>query len=128
MDDGVLGIAGSKQNLQRREDLDGPLGELPATYRSRHHDVGEQQIDLGAPLQDHQSLGAVLRQKHGVAEIFQHRCHRSSHYLVVVDDEHGLGTRHCEHGYRSWLDDLLAKASGKVELDGGPFAYLAVNF
>jgi hypothetical protein len=41
MDDSVLGIPGSKQDLQRRNDLDGPLGELPATYRSWHHDIGE---------------------------------------------------------------------------------------
>ena len=78
MDDSVLGIPGSKQDLQCRNDLDGPLGELPTTYRSRHNDIGEQKIDLDALFQDGESLSAALCHKNGVTEIFLHRSHRGS--------------------------------------------------
>jgi len=128
MDDGVLSIPGSKQDLQCRNDLDGPLGELPAAYRPGHHNIGEQKIGLHALFQDCKSLSAALCHKNGVAEIFQHRCYRGPHNLVVVVDKDGLGARHGERSDRHWLDDLLAKTSRQVELDCRPFADLAVNF
>ena len=58
--------------------------------RLRHHDVGEQHVDVPRR-RDLERLGGVARDEHGVAALLERAPREHAHVLRVLDDENRLG-------------------------------------
>ena len=125
--DRVLGIARGEQHRDVRQALARLLRQLRAAQGARHHDVGEQQVDVDAAVDHGQGRGGVAGAQHPVAQVGQHVDHGQAHLLVVLDHQHGLVAA----GRR--LRQLLAgvvlglQRAWQVDLDRGAFADLAVD-
>src|SRR5215510_13620391 len=59
MENRVFGIARREQYLHSGPTLDHLLGELTTVQRARHDDIGEQQVEGLAALNDRQRLSAA---------------------------------------------------------------------
>lgn len=46
MDDGRFGIPRGEQHLERQPVRQRPIGKLAAVHAARHHDVGEQKVEI----------------------------------------------------------------------------------
>ena len=87
MHDGILGIAGREQNLERDAALVEFLRELTAVHPALHDHVGEQQIEFGTTFDERERLGGVRRRQRRVAEALQLRNHVSAHKSIVLDHQ-----------------------------------------
>jgi hypothetical protein len=59
MDDGVFGLAGREQHLERRTPPRHFIGELPTVHLAGHDHVGEKQIEPRPTIGDCQSFGCI---------------------------------------------------------------------
>jgi diguanylate cyclase (GGDEF)-like protein len=59
MDDSILGIAGRKQDPERRASFGNRVGKLTTIHGSGHDHVREQKVELGAAVDDLERLGRV---------------------------------------------------------------------
>src|SRR5579864_5189948 len=102
--------------------------ELVAIELARHHDIGEQQIDMRAGL-EHANRGVgVLGFPNDVAEIDELADDGATHRGVVLDHEHGLAATAIgtPARWRRCLDHDISRAR-KVKAKRGADAFLAYH-
>ena len=88
MHDRVVGVARGEQDRDIRQTFARLARQFRTAHGTRHHHVGEQQIDRRAALDDGERVFGVLRFQHRVAEIAQQFDDGFAHFGIVFDDEH----------------------------------------
>jgi hypothetical protein len=83
----MLGVAGDVEDLQIRPHLDRGAAERETVERSRHDDVGQQEIDRRIGLDQGERLVAVARGEHAVAERLDIAARHVAHVALVLDDQ-----------------------------------------
>src|SRR5262249_19976341 len=97
-------------------------------HRAWHDDVGEQQIEGVAAVDDRQGLDGAGHRDGLIAEALDLGCNRFAHELVVLDHKNGLGAALDQWRRGSRLDGLLQSGGARqVELDGRTMSLLAVD-
>ncbi len=113
MDDGVVGIAGGVEHLHARPAFRHLVGELAPAHAAGHDDVGEQEIERLAGLDQLQRGAAVGGGDRLVAEALELRGDEIAHQRVVLDDEDGLGRRPWLAARRGLLPRPCPRAGGR---------------
>ncbi len=87
MDDRVFRIAAREEHAQRRARRHGLVGELLAAHAPGHDHVGEEQLDVGAVLEERERRRAARRLDDVVPECAELVHREGAHGRVVLDDE-----------------------------------------
>src|SRR5262249_20788358 len=96
----VLEIAAGVEDAQSRPQRLRALGEIEAIEIVRHHNVGEEEVDLALPLQDVEGLTPARGLEHCVAELIELADGHGENVGIIVDHEdlEGEGAlRHCSN-------------------------------
>ena len=82
------------QHLERGPQPPRRAGELQSIARARHHDVGQQQIDLRVAFEDRHRAVAVVGLQHLVVLIGQEEADDLAHIEIVFDQQNDRARRH----------------------------------
>src|SRR6185437_10165536 len=126
---GWFGVARGEQHLEVRPALARLLGELDPTHTAGHHDVGEEQIESIAALDDGERSRAVLGLQHGITELLEAPQRDTPHPRVVFDDENRLAVLAAANltGLAFRSRSRRGFESRQIDADRGAASELAVN-
>ena len=128
MHDGVFGVAGGKQHLETGPQRLGRVGELPAIHAARHHDVSEQQIDIGDLSERVERLRPVIGDDHAITEKLKLLKHIFAHVLVVLDQEDAFGAAGDIYGAGTRQRRLVVRIGARqIELDRRALTKFGIN-
>lgn len=89
VDDGVASVAGGVKNPDPRPFFLNGISKLTSAHL-RHNDIGEDQIDLGVPLQKKKCLHTACRLQHGVAEFVQTFGGHGADMFIVLHHQYSI--------------------------------------